>query len=129
MVTFARVVLWVSALSFAGIGVAALVAPAATVAGAGLGPLPEPARAGLTEIRAMYGGLELGLAAFLAWCTLAPERLPTGLLATVLTLGGLGAARLLGIAVDQPDGWQMPAFAVIELSGAVAAGVAWTRLR
>jgi hypothetical protein len=50
-----------------------------------------------SDARAVYGGMELGLALFLVHCNLAPSRRATGLAAATLTLLGLGSSRLIGI--------------------------------
>ena len=51
-------------------------------------------------MRATYGGFQLGFAAFLAWCALQPERAATGLFATALVVGAVGAGRAIGLLVD-----------------------------
>jgi hypothetical protein len=52
-----------------------------------------------SDARAVYGGLELGLALFLAYSCWSPERRTQGLAAGALTLLGLGTARLIGIVL------------------------------
>lgn len=56
--------------------------------------LPGPA--GRIEIRAFYGGLEIGFGIFLLLCSRKPALLGPGLLAAALSLGGAATAR--GIA-------------------------------
>lgn len=56
-----------------------------------------------SDARAVYGGLELGFGLFLAYSALSPARRTQGLAAGALTLGGLGFARIAGIALA-PDG-------------------------
>jgi uncharacterized protein DUF4345 len=56
-----------------------------------------------SDARAVYGGMELGFAAFLAYSAWSPARRSQGLAAAMLTLFGLGLARLTGILVA-PDG-------------------------
>jgi len=53
--------------------------------------------AGLIELRAFYGGLELGLGAFLMACAARPEWRRPGLWLTALANGGIGLARVAGI--------------------------------
>ncbi|MCB9672535.1 MAG: DUF4345 family protein [Alphaproteobacteria bacterium] len=86
---------------------------------------------GSVEIRAMYGGLELGMGAFLVWCGLDDARARTGLVACLLTLGGLGLARLASWALTAPGPGLHPLLFSVELIGAAtAAGVlAWTSRR
>ena len=55
--------------------------------------------AGLIELRAFYGGLELGLAAFLFACAAKPAWREPGLWSVALVNGGIAAARLLGIGL------------------------------
>ena len=53
--------------------------------------------AGLIDIRAVFGGVQLGLAIFLWWSTQADDRIYPGLLVTVLLTGGIALGRILGI--------------------------------
>lgn len=74
---------------------------------------------GRTEVRAFYGGLELGIAAFLAWCLAVPSRTRVGLVAAALTVGFTGLGRLSGIALEGFESSSlMWTFACIELSAA-----------
>ena len=45
------------------------------------------------ELQAMYGGLELGLAALIAWCLADRKRHRFGLIVVTCTFGGLGLTR------------------------------------
>ena len=49
------------------------------------------------EIRAFYGGLELGIAAFLFACARNPRLVSAGLLFLALAFSFAGAARFLGV--------------------------------
>ena len=111
-------IVWGTALAFAGIGAWALASPEGALGAVGVAAASAD---GVVELRAMYGGLELGMAAFLAWCAVSPARVRTGLAATCSTVGGLGAVRALGLALDRPDNPLLYAFAVLELTGASAA--------
>jgi hypothetical protein len=51
----------------------------------------------ITDAQAVYGGLELGLGAFLAVCAFRPDLRWAGLIAATLTLGGLALARSIGV--------------------------------
>jgi hypothetical protein len=93
----ARILLIVSTLMFGGFALAFLWNPVAT--GALVEIRPETAAARI-EIRAIYGGFELGLAAFLIWSLLAPERLASGLLINGLVLGFVAVCRLIGVAAE-----------------------------
>ena len=94
---FARILLIVSSLMFGGFALVFLWNPVA--AGALVDIRPETA-ASRIEIRAIYGGFELGLTAFLIWSLLAPERTANGLLINGLVLGFVALCRLIGIAAE-----------------------------
>lgn len=78
-------------------GIASIVAPASVAQQAGW----SAERAGLTEIRAFYGGVQIGLGVFLLWCSRRRERLLAGLLASGLAVGAIGAGRAIGLIVDR----------------------------
>lgn len=94
MERFGTVVLLLAALGFLGFGIAIVAAPEAVLAPVGI----SGTAAGLVELRAFYGGLEIGLAAFLFACAARRDWRPPGLLAVGLVNGGIALARLLGIA-------------------------------
>jgi hypothetical protein len=48
----------------------------------------------------MYGGFELGVAAFLAWCALDPARVRIGLAAATCLFAGVGAGRGISLLMD-----------------------------
>lgn len=54
---------------------------------------------GTIDIRAVYGGFQLGLAVFLFWSTGEEERIYPGLLITILTTGGIALVRLVSIII------------------------------
>jgi peptidoglycan/LPS O-acetylase OafA/YrhL len=119
-----RLSLRLAALAFAGFGVALLVRPAL------LGTLGiELGRpAAVTEIRAFYGGLELGLAVFFALASTRDEWLRPALFAQAASLGGIVLARLVGFAIDGSAEPLLLLFAAIETTGAVLAIAALRRL-
>lgn len=121
-----RALLGIAAAVFGGIGVWTLVDPVGPLADVGVAPLDAR---GLVEIRAMYGGLELGMAAFLTWCAADPARVRVGLAGATLTIGGLGTARTVSWLALQPEGWLLPALCAVELGGAVAGAVVLARSR
>jgi hypothetical protein len=92
----APLTLWLAAAAFAGPGLAFLLAPG-LLRFVDLAPASATAR---SDVRALFGGLELGLAAFLAACARRPAAHPAGLLAAALAFGGLAAGRLLSLAAD-----------------------------
>lgn len=83
-------VLAIAGLGFVGFGIAFLFWPGALLTGIGLQAVSAQAN---VEIRAMYGGLELGLGVFLL-CCIAASRQRIGLWLTLASYGGLGLARL-----------------------------------
>ncbi len=54
---------------------------------------------GVIDIRAVYGGFQLGLAIFLFWSTGEEERNYAGLLIIVLTTGGVALVRLVSMII------------------------------
>jgi hypothetical protein len=93
---FARLVLALSAVPYAAIGLLFLVLPAA---GAGRVGLALGGATADADVRAVYGGLQLGVAAFLALCAARPGWVRAGLAAQVLGFGGLAGARVVSLAV------------------------------
>ena len=92
---FARVVLWLGGLGFLAFGLAFLVSPLETLAAAGIALQGDLAA---TELRAFYGGLELALGGLLIAADLGGAR-RHGLILCLASYGGIGAARVLGIAL------------------------------
>jgi hypothetical protein len=82
----------------------------------------------ITEIRAMYGGLEFTLGLFFIIVGTQPRNFDTGLLALALVYGGLCSARALGIAINGGDDYNTPAV-IFETTAAALAIVALVRLR
>ena len=95
MERFRIILLSLAGLGFLGFGLAIVAAPEAVLAPVGI----SGTTAGLVELRAFYGGLELGLAAFLFACAAKPAWRVPGLWSVALINGGIAAARLLGIGL------------------------------
>ena len=93
---FARIVLRLSAVAFAGIGTAFLIAPASM--GAYVGVTVSGATAD-NDIRAVYGGLQLGCAAVLWAASIRSESLHLGLLVQILLFSGLALGRFVSWSV------------------------------
>lgn len=91
------IALWLGTLTFTFFGFWLILKPAAL---RGVGVMAENAD-GRVELRAMYGGLELGIAAFLGLCLLRPDFTEPGLWMQLLALGGLGIGRLVGIGAEK----------------------------
>jgi Domain of unknown function (DUF4345) len=92
--------LGLGALAFAAFGVQWLANPIAMAQPLGIILTNGDAT---SDARAVYGGLELGMAMFLAYSCWSPKRRTQGLAAGALTLLGLGTARLIGILLA-PEG-------------------------
>jgi hypothetical protein len=110
----AAVSLGAASLGFAGFGAALLVRPSFLgVVGVAL---TEPAAA--AEIRAFYGGLELGLAAFFARAAARAAWHRPALVAQVLAFGGVVLGRLVGLVVDGAGAPLLFASLALEAAGA-----------
>ena len=98
------VVITIAGLGFLGFGIVLLCWPDMALPGLGIKALSDQAQA---EIRAMYGGLEIGLGVLLLTC-FSSERQIFGLQLSLASYGGLGIARLLSmlaIGVATPFLW------------------------
>lgn len=122
--TLARLSLGLTALAFAFFGVCFLVAPTSLVQ---IGVLLYHPNA-VTEIRAFYGGLELGIAAFFFLALARPAWFVPALVLQALALGATAAARLFGI-LGGGTTRIMLVLAAAEAIGCVVAIVALSRLR
>jgi hypothetical protein len=95
MKTYATVVLALCALGFLAFGLWLLKDPGAL---ARIG-IDSSSKIGQVELRAFYGGMELGLGAFLLLCAFRPEWRTAGLWLVLLANGGAGLARVLAIGL------------------------------
>lgn len=106
-------------------GLACAAFPAFFAEQAGL----APSTPGLSDVRAIYGGLQVGLGAFLLWCARAEERVLPGLVALGLTVGVVGLFRVLALLVDgEPTAYHFANLAV-EVGTTLLVVFAATRLR
>jgi len=94
MKAFPTVVIALCALGFLVFGVWLLTDPVSALGKIGI---RADSATGLVELRAFYGGMEIGLGLFLAACVAKPEWQGAGLWLVVLANGGAGLARLLAI--------------------------------
>ncbi|MBX3471620.1 MAG: DUF4345 family protein [Planctomycetes bacterium] len=122
--TLARCSLLLAAVGFAAFGVWLLVAPEA-LGEVGVVLSTPAARA---EIRAFYGGLELGLAAFFAVAATRPAWFAPALLAQALGLGGVIVGRLTGVVVDGATDPLLLSLMAAEAGGCALGVVALVRL-
>ena len=95
MKLFPTVVMALCALGFLGFGFWLLSDPAALEK---VG-IQAASKVGTVELRAFYGGMEIGLGIFLAMCLWRPEWQSAGLWLVLLANGGAGLARLLAIGL------------------------------
>jgi hypothetical protein len=123
--TLARIALTVAALVLVGIGVGFLAVP---VPWASIVDIVLPTAMARTDLRATYGGFDVGIGVFLAVCALHKEWIRPGLAALGLGAAGYGGGRLLGILVEGTTSPLMAAFAVIEVATALAALLLLRRL-
>ncbi len=70
----------------------------------------------------MYGGLQMGMAAFVFWCARDEKYWVSGVMLMVLILTGLGGVRLCSYIWLKPEGLLHPALFTFELSGALLGG-------
>ena len=75
----------------------------------------------VTELRAMYGGLEIGLGGFFIYCGFRDTRVPLGLMGMVICFGALGLTRTFGLLIDGMIGGYNISAALYELMTAIIA--------
>lgn len=78
-------------------GVVYLMAPTVMTDPAGFGVLSASAK---TDVRATYGGIQLGMGLFLLWSAGSAERVRPALMLTALSIGAIGLSRAIGLAID-----------------------------
>jgi hypothetical protein len=120
----ARTYLILIGLTFVGFGSWLLMDPEALSRLIGIHWETAAAR---TEIRAFYGGLELGIGLFLLGNGMRPQGVNVGLALIACALGGAGLARLGSLVQDGVEGWHMSAFMVLELAASVIALILMVR--
>ena len=91
----ARIVLALDALVFGAFGALYWVIPEQMAAKVGVTLANTGA---IVDVQGLYGGLEVGLALFLAYCARSPDRTRLGLVAGTLALGGIAISRLVAMA-------------------------------
>jgi hypothetical protein len=84
---------------FAGMGLMALVSPESITRIFGI---PTLTNAGRNEVRAVYGGFGLAVAAMLVLALNDPTLRPGVLLAVAASVGGMAAGRLVAALVELP---------------------------
>ncbi len=117
----ARLVLLVFGLMFLGFGLAFAAAPWSMAKLIGLQATSPQA---VTELRAFYGGLEIGLGAFMIACAATRRWMRAGLQSLLVVCAGIAAGRVFGLAIDNSASTLMWAALATEVAGAVLAVVA-----
>lgn len=84
---------------------------------------------GVIEIRAVYGGLELGLGVFFLVAGLRREWVGVGLWGLFLTFAGIALCRTLGLALAESAGSMPWRLFAVEVTGTVLSGAALWLLR
>ena len=78
-------------------GLVYLIAPGGMTDAAGFGAL---APGGVTDVRATYGGFQLGLGFFLLWAAAERSRVSMALVLVALSIGAVGSSRAIGLVLD-----------------------------
>lgn len=122
---FAKTVLVFFGLSFGVFGLWALIAPESL---ARMVHFSLDTPGAVTEIRAFYGGLELGLAILMLAAAVYPALVPGALLTLVAAAGGIALARIVGLVLDGSGSAFMFGALAWEVAGAVLGFIAYSRL-
>lgn len=117
-----NVVIVVNAVFFAGMGLRALTAPAEMLRPFGI-TLGGPASR--AEVRAVYGGFGLAIAAILGYAIAAPEQVRTGIVVTVsVALLGMAFGRIVSaVAGDRTSFYPNWFYGLVEVL--LAASLWW----
>jgi ribosomal protein S18 acetylase RimI-like enzyme len=122
----ARLVLAASAVPFAAIGLAFLIAPLEMSARVGIALVNASAE---SDARAVYGGLQLACAALLACAARgSATQVRAGLVAQLLMYGGLAGARVASLALAGAPSALGLALHAGELTALAAGALAWRGL-
>lgn len=78
-------------------GVLYLVSPATFTDPMGFGILAPSA---LTDVRATYGGLQIGMGIFMFWCCMGTGRLYTGMFFALVSVASIAICRAIGLVID-----------------------------
>jgi hypothetical protein len=125
-VAIARGLLVLAAVVFIGIGVLCGVNPGSVTTLMGL---EMPTAVARTDVRAVYGGLMVGIGAFLLWSSLRQRRIQPGLMLAGMSTLGLVGGRMLGFGAEgEVDACNL-LFAALELSLTIPAFVLAWRIR
>jgi len=118
---YSRGLLALNGVLYLGLGLAFALDPVGWAAKVGLSlDAPGP----VTEVRAIYGGLELGLGVLFVLCTMRGAWLMPGVVGLLCTYGGLATLRGVSLLGAGDHGDLHPKLLAIELMGTVLSGVA-----
>jgi len=123
MQSVAKAGLLFAALVFVIIGGGFLVAP---VEWAAIADIVLPTAMARTDLRATYGGFNVGMGLFVACCAFRSEWMRPGVLGVALAAVGYGGGRLVGIVVEGTASPVMLFFLVLEV---VIASIAFSVFR
>jgi len=112
MQSVAKIGLLIAALVFIVIGAGFVVFPAQLAA---LTDIVLPTAMARTDLRATYGGFNVGIGLFIGCCALRPAWLRPGVLGVALAAVGYGGGRLLGMVVEGTASPLMLFFLVLEI--------------
>ena len=118
-----KIWLGLNGIIFFAYGVVCLFSPETPAEYAGI---VLPGASAETEIRAMYGGLQAALGAFLILCALNEMRSAEGLRVMVFLLGGLAIGRAFGLLLDGATSYNLYAL-VYEATASLIALLALTQ--
>lgn len=113
-----RLVLVIIGMSFIGFGLAFVSYPGDMAAMVSIILVEKSAR---TDIRAIYGGMELGIGVFFLTCAMRRDFVRIGLFASACVLIGMATSRFVGLLLD---GFWQPAQLLFMLIEAAAGFVA-----
>jgi len=108
----ARFLVCASALIFILVGAGFLLIPSQY---ANVLEISLPTAMARTEVRATYGGLELGFGVFLTLCVVRREWIRPGLWALALATGGFATGRLIGFLAEGTINNFMLVFLALEI--------------
>jgi hypothetical protein len=124
--TWPRLVVLLSALPFAGVGLAFVAAPVEMARLVGLEATSVTAD---NDLRGVWGGLSLGCAALLAWCGARETRVDMGVRVQLFLYGGLASGRAVSLIVaGAPDALGLLLHGG-EIVGVACGASAWAMLR
>ncbi len=117
----AKFSLFITAITFLGIGFFCLLAPIET---SSLVDIQLSTASAITDFRANYGGCIIGVGIFYFVCYFNPDYIRLGLILQALSFGGFVVGRLIGIAFDGIPKPLLMYFLIAEFAAVILAVVA-----